>query len=211
MKLDIIEEDRDCIGVYAITNNLNNKIYIGSTTNSFYKRWQAYKNFYEQGINKKFRNSIKKYGLNNFTFSIVEVVNIDVVREREEYYIKKLDTVKSGYNIKYGGVGGNGGANLGKKYPKPSKEVVRRRARNISKAREGMKFTEEHCKAISAAKKGKPSKRANSIRVKNIETGEVFNYSSCSEAAKKIGCSLQQVCSLNKRKSKRLKKVFVLV
>ena len=35
-------------GVYSIRNTINGKMYIGSTCNSFTKRWQHHKNYLEE-------------------------------------------------------------------------------------------------------------------------------------------------------------------
>jgi len=209
MKLSIEHLNYNRIGVYCIENTITNKKYIGSTTNSFYKRWQAYKNFYKQSINKKFRNSIEKYGLDNFNFSIVEIVDEGQVRSREEYYIKLYNTVENGYNIKYRGVGGNGGANLGKIYPKPNRYIVEQRARKCSETRKGCTHSKDHCKAISKAKKGCKPSHSHKVVLYDVEDCCILSFDSATEAAKKIGCSIQQVCSLVKGNSLKLKRRFI--
>ena len=209
MKLFIDHLDYTSIGVYCIENKINNKKYIGSTTNSFYKRWQAYKNSYIQGINRKFRNSIEKYGKDNFTFYIIETVEKSQVREREEYYIKLFNTVENGYNVRYEGTGGNGGANMGKKYPKPDRHIVEQRARKCSETRKGCKFSDDHCRAISTSKKGcKPSHSLNVVLYDTVDCC-ILRFDSATEAAKKLGCSIQQVCSLVKGNSLKLKRRFI--
>ena len=132
------------------------------------------------------------------------------MRGREEFYIKAYNTVKEGYNIKYNGMGGNGGANLGKKYPKPTRAVVEQRARKCSETRKGCVVSAEHCKAISIAKKGcKPSHSLKVILYDTVDCCEI-KFNSATEAAKKLGCSIQQVCSLVKGNSLRLKRRFVI-
>lgn len=206
MKLLIQEKDYHKIGVYCIENIKTKKKYIGSTTASFKNRWQTYKN--GGWYNKKLNNSIGKYGIENFTFEIVKIVEKHNVRKMEEFFILKYNTINNGYNIKLQGTGGNGGANKGKKYPKPSREIVERRAIGISRSMKGKAKSKNHCRAISEAKKGcKPSHSLDVILWDTIEEC-TLNYSSATEAAKKIGCSIQQVCSLVKGKSKLLKGRF---
>lgn len=86
-------------GVYKITNIVNSKFYIGSTTRSFAIRWRQWR--YE--LKKKIARSTYlqrawlKYGSENFRFEVFEVVeDKSLVLEREQYWI---DTLKPEYNI----------------------------------------------------------------------------------------------------------------
>ncbi len=92
--------------VYAIENKINNKKYIGITTNSFVER-------YPHGIrahhNPHLRNSVKKYGQKNFEVTLLEknVEDMETLCELETKYIGKYDTcnVDKGYNKSLGGLG----------------------------------------------------------------------------------------------------------
>lgn len=209
MKIKIKREHFSEIGVYSIINTKNNLQYIGSTTTSFYKRWVSYLNNYKQRVNKKLSNAIEKYGIDSFIFTLIEVTTKENAREREEFYIRTLNTVECGYNIKYCCVGGNGGANRGKKYPKPSADVVKRRGIGISKALKGKPKTYEHGRAISAAKKGCKPPHALVVVLYDTVTNSELTFSSASAASKKLGCSLQQVCSLVNGVSKKLMKRYI--
>jgi len=210
----INENYRHNNGVYQIKNLLNNKIYIGSTFRKCGKglwvRFNQYAKHKHTYYNKKLTNAFNKYGVQNFVFEVLEVINTSIndCRKREEFYIQKLNTIKNGYNIKLQGTGGNGGANLGKKYPKPSKALVKRRASAISKARKGCTLAPEHCLAISKAKKGcKPS---HSLKVELFDTlsNKPISFNSATEASNNLNCSIQQVCSLVKGQSKLLLKRY---
>ena len=89
-------------GVYLIKNKINEKIYIGSTIN-FKDRWT--KHISGKGNTHLF-NSIKKYGLENFEFKILELVDIsnnrNLLYEKEQkwmdlYNIKNTKT----FNIRF--------------------------------------------------------------------------------------------------------------
>lgn len=94
-------------GIYKITlNNLdseyNNKSYIGQSLD-IYSRWDA--ECRPRTIDKMlFQNCMKKYGFNSFIFEIIEECSIDIINEREEYYIKQLNTLyPNGFNFDSGG------------------------------------------------------------------------------------------------------------
>ena len=89
------------IGIYKITNKLNNEIYVGQSLNIF-KRWAVHANpkvSPEMAITK----TIRKNGLTNFTFEIVELCNREQLNEREVYWIKHFDSYRKGYNGTTGG------------------------------------------------------------------------------------------------------------
>ena len=60
-------------GVYLIRNNVNQKIYIGSTSNSFRERWRYHENHLR--INKHgntyLQNAWNKYGEDAFIFLVL--------------------------------------------------------------------------------------------------------------------------------------------
>lgn len=90
-------------GVYAIRNLINGKIYIGSTINSFNKRWQCHKKRLRKGNhhNEHLQASWNKYGEENFSFDIIEITSPTLCREREGFYIDLYKTLdpKYGYNV----------------------------------------------------------------------------------------------------------------
>lgn len=89
------------------------KSYIGQTIKKLpEKRWGiGGKNYFRgNSTNHKFERAIKKYGWENFTHEILEVVGVedkqellDKLNSLEEYYIKKFDTFNNGYNSTTGG------------------------------------------------------------------------------------------------------------
>jgi len=92
--------------VYSVTNNINNKVYIGQSID-VERRWSQHK--YGKG-NLILKNAIKKYGLNNFEFKILEEVLTDKKNknqiieeltkiEQKWFDLKKPYLKENGYNI----------------------------------------------------------------------------------------------------------------
>lgn len=91
--------------IYKITNDINQKIYIGKTTRSIQERWREHcKNAYNPTIeNRPLYRAILKYGLDHF--HIEEVEETDNPEEREKYWIEYYGSFKNGYNATSGGDG----------------------------------------------------------------------------------------------------------
>lgn len=90
-------------GVYYIKNEITNESYIGSAVsktelgNRIYFIFRNHFFHKSQSSNINLHNSLKKYGVQHFSFNILFIdnytVNPVVVREKETYYIKKLSPV----------------------------------------------------------------------------------------------------------------------
>ena len=83
-------------GVYKITNNITGDFYIGSSKD-IKLRWANHKSpsQWKRSPGIKLYQAFIKYGLNNFTFNIIEETTD--LHNREQYYIEKL---KPSYNNK---------------------------------------------------------------------------------------------------------------
>lgn len=95
------------IGIYKITNNINQKVYIGQSVNIEERIkqhfWKA-SNKNDISYNSALHLAIRKYGKENFSWSIVEECPIDMLDEKEKYYIKYYNSLSpNGYNILTGG------------------------------------------------------------------------------------------------------------
>lgn len=94
------------IGIYKITNLINNKVYIGQSTN-IKRRFREHKNSYNNSNRKDYESkknrAFRKYGIENFSFEIIEEVNFSLLDEREKYWIKKYNSIDNGYNSCEGG------------------------------------------------------------------------------------------------------------
>ena len=94
--------------IYMIRNKINDKKYIGQTTRNLNKRMYEYKAAckYNTFNNNYLGNSFKKYGWDNFEFTIIDTAQtIEELNSKEIKNIIKYNTTekKSGYNIESGG------------------------------------------------------------------------------------------------------------
>lgn len=91
--------------IYKITNDLNQKIYIGKTEKSIEKRFQEHCRDYSRNLseNRPLYAAMRKYGINHFHIELIE--ETDKPEERETYWIEVLGTFKYGYNATLGGDG----------------------------------------------------------------------------------------------------------
>ena len=91
--------------IYKITNDINNKIYIGKTNFSIEKRWKEHlKTYKRESIEKRpLYNAMNKYGIEHF--HIEQIEETDNPEEREKYWIEYYGSFKNGYNATIGGDG----------------------------------------------------------------------------------------------------------
>ncbi|MAE68784.1 hypothetical protein CL635_03195 [bacterium] len=88
-------------GIYQITNVHTHECYIGSSKNvhrRLYDHMVDLARFCH--INKLLQSSWDEYGPGAFCFSILEVTSIQLLAERELFWIKKMRAVEDGFNIK---------------------------------------------------------------------------------------------------------------
>ena len=95
--------------IYRILNKITKKCYIGETKcKDVSRRWNQHKQTIE--INKgcpALRDAVKKYGIDNFEFSVLIICFDDDRFKHEIEYIKKYNSVApNGYNLTNGGEGG---------------------------------------------------------------------------------------------------------
>lgn len=95
-------------GIYKITNQINGKVYIGQSIN-IERRWRRHKSDVENRDYPIYR-AIRKYGLENFYFEIVEETLVSELNEKERYWISFYGSAFSekGYNLTLGGNSSSG-------------------------------------------------------------------------------------------------------
>jgi len=92
-------------------NTINNKIYVGQTNNPTRRQREHKSNSFNASsvcYNHLLHKAIRKYGYENFKFSILEEIDSNVQREideKERYWINKKDSLfnQNGYNLLIGG------------------------------------------------------------------------------------------------------------
>jgi group I intron endonuclease len=83
-------------GIYKITNIINNKSYIGSSYN-VEKRLRIHKSKLRKGLNTiKLQNAWNKAGGESFIFEFLEAVEVNELKNKEQYYFSLLNPE---YNI----------------------------------------------------------------------------------------------------------------
>ena len=88
--------------IYKITNRVNNKVYIGQTTQPLYKRWWRH---CHNGKKSVIGSAIAKYGKENFTIEVIDTgTSLEELNEKEIYWINHYNSISpNGYNIAGGG------------------------------------------------------------------------------------------------------------
>ena len=83
------------IGIYKIENLINGKIYIGQSTN-ISQRWKAHRNrpFNEnsESYDCPLYRAIRKYGIENFSFVVLEETTKEELNEKEKNWIASYNS-----------------------------------------------------------------------------------------------------------------------
>lgn len=90
--------------IYIIKNTVNNKVYVGQTRTSVEQRWAEHLRHAKYG-DQVINRAMKKYGVDKFYIETLEICDVNVLDEREIYYIDLYDSTNKskGYNVSIGG------------------------------------------------------------------------------------------------------------
>ena len=142
--------------IYKITNIQTEEFYIGQTIKNVEYRFRKHKEMSIRGGGYKLHNSMRKYGVENFTIEILDTAtNLNELNEKEIHYI---DTLKPYYNILPGGQIRLAEKSIEKmrqslKGKKHSKELIEKRFEKIRKLENDKQFLINRGKSISKSKK----------------------------------------------------------
>lgn len=224
---DETSEDLFTCGVYSITNKINGKMYVGSTSISFYSRWL--KHLKDLKKNKhhstKLQNSVNKYGLDNFVFEILFQCDPIFVTDFELYWINLLNTVTDGYNMTYSVIGGCLGYKFSDEYKLDKSKILTGNKHRLginhshdskNKISESVKkFFNNDSDYVLKLKKDKSDRisllnkttlanlKKKEIKQIDIKTGETINvWSSAIDVEKLLGFKATSITKNCKNKSK---------
>ncbi len=155
-----------CCGIYGLRNKLNDKWYVGQSWN-IYKRWNSYSKLRCKKQPKLYR-ALEKYGYDGFEKRVIEMCDANIPQEmldkKETSWIKHLNSVDHGYNLRSGGSRG--------KHCEETKNLLRNKTisdeyrkhmsdaaigkviptevrQKISQTLKGRRFTDEHRRKIA--------------------------------------------------------------
>lgn len=99
----------DKIGIYCFTNKINGKKYVGQSKQLNRRYHMHITDALNPDKAKRdtsiFHAAIRKYGIENFDYEILEECEISQLNEKEQYWIQKLHSyvLENGYNLTIGG------------------------------------------------------------------------------------------------------------
>lgn len=92
--------------IYLISNDINNKPYIGKTITTVAERYSKHKyDMLHYDDTCAIHHAMKKYGIEHFNIQEIEKCDNDILSEREKYWITYYNAYENGYNLTPGGEG----------------------------------------------------------------------------------------------------------
>lgn len=182
--------------IYKITNTINNKSYIGVTSEMVAQtRWKGHIRAINRGKGcPALGAAIKKYGISVFRFTILIICFDDDIYKFEPEYIKKYDTIApNGYNISAGGRGSKGFT--GKTHTAEAKAIIGKKSAERFADPKERKALSERAKASSDSAKiseGMHSSEKWRTAVKEKRVGAKPKTAQTTESTTKISKSLKE-------------------
>jgi group I intron endonuclease len=181
--------------IYLITNKVNGHKYVGQTTQPMNKRWSAHIQESIRMSNKPLHRAFRKYGVDKFVIKQIDECDISILNEREEYWIKHYNTFESaeGYNATSGGDRPSFSQETKDKLSNIMSDIERTDiwVNNIKNSLIE-KAKKESWGFLKESNRGNGKHSALKIKGTNIETGEIKEWNSVSEAAIEVGGSVKK-------------------
>lgn len=90
--------------IYLIKNNINNKLYIGQTSQGYLVRFKQHLKLLKSNESQAIHKAIKKYGKENFHVELIETCHsLEELNKKEEFWINHYNSFNNGYNLCMGG------------------------------------------------------------------------------------------------------------
>ena len=135
--------------IYKVINNVNKKVYIGQTIRELRIRKRCHKYTSDNNSSSYFHRAIRKYGWDSFEWKVLcECRTKEEMDEMEKKYIKqyKSHSSENGYNMTWGGDGGNGLFGEDNPMSKPEvKNIHHKAVIRLSKTPEWIQAHKEGC------------------------------------------------------------------
>lgn len=156
-------------GIYCIFNIVNNKVYIGSSSN-LYRRCKQHLSELKNNKhpNKHLQRAFLKYGKENFSFNVIEYVDLDFLIISEQFWIDEFTAYDSkyGYNNRR-----KAESNLGFHHSEKTKQLI---SLHGGKSQLGKHRSEETKRKLSLANKGKKLSKETKIKIGEASKNRVF-------------------------------------
>lgn len=171
--------------IYKITNTINNKCYIGKSTENYFET-RIYRHKTETSKHSThFGRAIRKYGWESFDVEIVERnISEENIDQREIYWIDFYNSFDGGYNSTRGGEGGN---TYAKKTKQEMDVIGKKISKGISGKNNGIAKNPHLVQGKNNGMYGKKPHNAQATKLINIETKEVKEFDRAIFAAKFLG------------------------
>lgn len=207
--------------IYEFVNKINGKVYVGQAKD-FKSRLRCHKYHYKSNKkNSPFYAALRKYGWDNFFINIIEECNVELLNDREEYWInEKKCLYPNGYNLMKGGGQYEMSENTKNKLSNKRKGIKfsPEHIENLRKSHLGIKLSNETKKKLSDINKGKIHSEETRIKLRysnpnRKEVGRfteegilICKYESIKEAARILKCNVGHLseCCNGKRKLKKI-------
>jgi hypothetical protein len=198
----LLEETNNLGGIYLIFNNITGDYYIGSaSTGKFFARFSNHLVYFIGS--KVLKHAVRKYGLSNFGYLILELFPDKVNKENnkklidlEDFYIKSL---LPNYNILT-----EAGSNFGYKHTELNRINIKTNFK-LKRLEFSKQIFESKCVNDS-----KISILKNPIILYNLDYTVFGEYINIEEASKSINCESKTLIRALKSKKKILKRRFII-